>query len=147
MTGVVSGSSTASSHYASNTLKNGIVYVGSCDVHLGCGLFPSIPGSVRCACNLWPSPSVQTESILAGQANGVAADLNGQVNPGTQNNVFLLDYDANQLTLSPNNYLVAILLGGTVIAAIVLSVTFLSLRRRRRKVQRADPQASKHGAI
>ena len=145
--GVVSGGSTANSHYAYNVLKNATVYVGSCDMHLGCGLFPSLPASLRCACNLWSPPPVQQENIQASVGNGVAANLNGKVTPGTQNNVFLLKYDANQLNLAPNDYLLPIVLGGSVAAAVVLSVTFLVLRRRRRKAQRSDTQVSKPKVI
>jgi hypothetical protein len=144
--GVNSGSPTGNSHYASDTVKNATVYVGLCDTHLGCGLLPSFPASIRCACIPWPPPVVWSENIVAGQANGTVSNLNGQINPVTQNNVFLLGYNANELTLTPNNYLLPILLGGTIATVALLTVTLLFLRRRSHRIQPRDTESSKQGA-
>ena len=138
VSGAVSGKPPFNSHYDVPTMYNVTAYAGACN-NTGCGLFPNLPASSQCACNLWSYP-VAPGNITSGNPNGTSKTLQGQSNSGGQNDIFLLGYDATQLGLAPNYIVPELVIGGTSVGAAIAATTLFVLKRRRRRTQQSRIQ-------
>ncbi len=138
VSGAVSGRPPFNSHYDADTMKNASAYAGSCNA-TGCGLFPNLPASSQCACTLWSYP-VSSGNITSGNPSGTSKTLEGQINSGGQHDIFLLGYDATQLSLSPNYLIPELAIGAAFVAAAIGITTLFIFRRRRRRAQQSKLQ-------
>jgi hypothetical protein len=138
MSGAVSGKPPFNSHYDVPTVYNVTAYAGACN-NTGCGLFPDLPPSSLCACYLWSYP-VAPGNITSGSPNGTSNTLQGESNSGGQNDIFLLGYDATQLSLAPNYFVPELVIGAASVGAAIVATTFFVLRRRRRRTQQSGIQ-------
>lgn len=133
VSGAVSGRPPFNSHYDANTMKNASAYAGACNA-TGCGLFPNIPGSSQCACTFWSYP-VSSGNVTSSVPNGTSQTLEGQINSGGQHDIFVLGYDATQLSLAPKDLIPELLIGAATVAAIIGATTLFMFRRRRKRAR------------
>jgi hypothetical protein len=133
VSGAVSGKPPFDSHYDVATMRNATAFAGACNT-TGCGLFPNIPASSQCACNLWSYP-VSSGNITSGSPNGTGTTLQGQIDSGGQNDIFLLGYDGTQLSLAPNYFIPELVIGAATVGVAIAATTLFVHRRRRRKMQ------------
>ena len=138
VSGAVSGKPPFNTHYDSDTMKNASAYAGACNA-TGCGLLPNIPASSQCACTLWSYP-VSSGNITSGSPNGTSNTLEGQINSGGQNDIFLLGYDATRLSLAPSNLIPELVIGAASVAAAIGATTLFVFRRGRRRAQQSEIQ-------
>jgi hypothetical protein len=135
VSGAVSGKPPFNSLYGPAAMRNATAYAGACNT-TGCGLFPNLPASSQCACNLWSYP-VASVNVTGGSPNGASETLQGQSNSGGQNDIFLLGYDATQLSLAPNYTVLELVIGSAGAGAAIVATTLFVFRRRRRKAQQS----------
>jgi hypothetical protein len=138
VSGAVSGNPPFNSHYGSASMRNATATAGACN-STGCGLFPNLPASSQCACKLWSYP-VASGSITSGSPNGTNKTLQGQGNSGGQNDIFLLGYDATQLSLAPNYIVPELVIGAASVGAAIVATTLFVFRRRRKRAQQSRIQ-------
>jgi PQQ-like domain len=131
--GAVSGKPPFGSRYEIDTMKNGTAFAGACNT-TGCGLFPNIPAPSPCACNLWSYP-VSSVNITSSSPNGTGKTLQGQIDSGGENDIFLLGYDDTQLSLAPNYFIPELVIGAAVAGAAIVATMLFAHRRTRRKTQ------------